>query len=55
MIEQSIFKIRIKFIKNLKNKKSSVFIKYGLLKLFMVDYSVFLALVVSFRVSFIKV
>ncbi|PUD49920.1 branched-chain amino acid aminotransferase I [Helicobacter pylori] len=34
MIEQSIFKIRIKFIKNLKNKKSSVFIKYGVTKTF---------------------
>ncbi|RVY63421.1 branched-chain amino acid aminotransferase I [Helicobacter pylori] len=31
-----MFKRRIKFIKNLKNRKGSVFIKYGLLKLFMV-------------------
>ncbi|EJB19702.1 branched-chain amino acid aminotransferase I [Helicobacter pylori CPY6081] len=38
MIEWGILKILIKFIE--ENKKAFVFIKYGLLKLFMVGYSV---------------
>ncbi|WRB52387.1 hypothetical protein KVK41_04625 [Helicobacter pylori] len=38
MIEWGIFKILIKFIE--ENKKAFVFIKYGLLKLFMMGYSV---------------
>ncbi|AFJ81880.1 hypothetical protein MWE_1111 [Helicobacter pylori XZ274] len=50
MIEWGILKILIKFIE--ENKKAFVFIKYGLLKLFMVGYSVgfscfFLGLVLS--------
>ncbi len=38
LIEWGILKILIKFIE--ENKKAFVFIKYGLLKLFMVGYSV---------------